>query len=137
MRYRPTVAVFSALLSLLVGAPGPAAPADVEGEQLFRQYCASCHGLQAKGDGQVAASMRIKPPDLTLLAERHGGQFPLELVVKKIDGREVPRAHGTPAMPVWGDVLSGGGGPSSVPVERRVQERILAIAEYLRMIQGK
>jgi mono/diheme cytochrome c family protein len=141
MGYRPQVAVSPAcVLLLLLAAAGPSAGADEEGERLYRQYCASCHGRQAKGDGDVAASMRIKPPDLTQLAARNGGEFPLELVVKKIDGREIPRAHGSPAMPVWGDVLAGkvtDGRPSSVPVERRVQARILSIADYLRMIQGK
>ena len=43
-------------------------------------------------------------------------------------------------MPVWGEILSrelGGGKRRSVPVERRVQGRILSIAEYLQSIQAK
>jgi hypothetical protein len=43
-------------------------------------------------------------------------------------------------MPVWGDILSreiGGSTSRRVPVERRVQGRILTIAEYLESIQAK
>jgi hypothetical protein len=84
--------------------------------------------------------MRPHPPDLTRLASRHGGEFPLEQVVTAIDGREALRAHGEPAMPVWGEILSeelGSKGKQRPAIERRVQERILSIAEYLRRIQVK
>jgi hypothetical protein len=58
--------------------------------------------------------------------------------VKTIDGREMPRAHGDPWMPVWGTVLGEdrahqGKSPAT---EERVQGRIRAIAEYLRTIQA-
>jgi mono/diheme cytochrome c family protein len=144
MAYRPTVAaVVASVLGLLLGVPAPSARAaepQHPGKQLYLRYCGACHGPEAKGDGIVGTFMRLKPPDLTLLAARHGGEFPLEQVVKTIDGREAPRAHGDPAMPVWGQVLSeelGSGTKRRVPVERRVQGRILSIAEYLQSIQVK
>jgi hypothetical protein len=83
--------------------------------------------------------MRPSPPDLTLLAKQHGGEFPLDTVAKMIDGREMPRVHGDPWMPVWGTVLSenaAGGKKPKAAVEGKVQGRILAIAEYLRTIQA-
>jgi hypothetical protein len=110
------------------------------GRQLYLKYCGACHGPEAKGDGIVASFMRVKPADLTLISARHGGEFPLADVVKTIDGREMLHAHGEPAMPVWGEILSreiGGGKSRSVAVERRVQGRILSIAEYLQSIQAK
>ena len=144
MPYSPTRPnVFAWVLLSMLGAAGSSARAaehEHPGRQLYLQYCGACHGPEAKGDGIVGTFMRLKPPDLTQLAARHGGEFPLEQVVKTIDGREVPRAHGDPAMPVWGQILSeelGSGTKQRVPIERRVQGRILSIAEYLQTIQVK
>ncbi|MFN8675276.1 MAG: CopD family protein [Thermomicrobiales bacterium] len=36
-----------------------------KGEELFAQNCVDCHGPGAKGDGPGAASLKIKPADLT------------------------------------------------------------------------
>jgi hypothetical protein len=93
--------------------PGSVAEEHVgAGRELYLRYCGACHGPAAKGDGIVASFMRVKPADLTLISARHGGEFPLGDVVKTIDGREMLRAHGEPAMPVWGEILSSeiGGG---------------------------
>jgi len=76
------------------------------GPDLYRQYCASCHGLNAQGDGPVAAALKVKVPDLTRIAQRHGGTFPSSDVRDTIDGREAPRAHGTRTMPVWGELFN-------------------------------
>ena len=87
----------------------------------------------------ASSFMRPSPPNLTLIAKQHGGEFPLDLVVKKIDGREMPRVHGDPWMPVWGTVLGEDAAGADKPkdaVEGKVQGRILAIAEYLRTIQA-
>ena len=35
-------------------------------------YCASCHGLDARGNGPAAFVLKTTPPDLTALAKRHG-----------------------------------------------------------------
>ena len=135
-----------ALLTLLGAIPataaGPASASnDVSGQKMYRRYCGACHGPEAKGDGVASSLMRPAPTDLTKLAARNGGQFPTERLVKTIDGREMPRAHGEPAMPVWGDILSeelgSHGGDKHPPVERRIQGRILEIVEYLRTVQVK
>jgi len=133
--------VLGSLVFLMLGTSTIAASAEQEppGRQLYLRYCGACHGPQAKGDGVASSFMRPSPPDLTLLAKQHGGEFPLDLVVKKIDGREMPRVHGDPWMPVWGTVLSeevAGADKPKDTVEGKVQHRILAIAEYLRTIQA-
>jgi mono/diheme cytochrome c family protein len=46
------------------------------GEVMYKQYCAACHGADAKGHGPAAASLKMPPPDLTTLANRHDGKFP-------------------------------------------------------------
>jgi mono/diheme cytochrome c family protein len=37
-----------------------------QGNHLFKQYCASCHGDEARGDGQNASNLTPRPPDLTV-----------------------------------------------------------------------
>jgi mono/diheme cytochrome c family protein len=134
--------VAATVVALMVSTMAPVLAADPEpsGRGEYLRYCSACHGPLAKGDGVAAGLMRPTPPDLTKLAARHGGEFPMTLVVQRIDGREMPRAHGTPAMPVWGQILAeelGSTGDRPVAVERRVQTRIYTIAEYLRSIQTK
>jgi mono/diheme cytochrome c family protein len=143
MRYqalwRPRVSM--ALLVLAACVPFVAAAEDAQpGRQLYLRYCSACHGPEAKGDGLAGSLMQPHPADLTRLASRYGGEFPMERVVRTIDGREALRAHGESMMPVWGEVLSdglGSKGNQRPPIERRVQGRIFSIAEYLRMIQEK
>ena len=43
------------------------------GKQEFELHCAVCHGLDAKGNGFLGASLKIVPPDLTSLAKNNGG----------------------------------------------------------------
>ena len=72
------------------------------GEETYQRFCASCHGETGRGDGPVAAGLKISVPDLTLLAQRHGNDFPASALQKIIDGREIVIVHGTRYMPVWG-----------------------------------
>jgi len=140
MRHGPSVgSVLGSVLFLMLGLSVAARSEEEQsGRQLYLRYCGTCHGPQAKGDGVASSFMRPSPPDLTLLAKQHGGEFPLETVAKKIDGREMPRVHGDPWMPVWGTVLSedaASAGKSKAAAEEHAQGRILAIAEYLKTIQ--
>jgi len=125
----------------MLGAAGLAGAAEQEpsGRELYLRYCGACHGPQAKGDGVASSFMRPSPPDLTLLAKQHGGEFPEAAIVKAIDGREMPRVHGDPWMPIWGTVLgeTAGDDKPKTTVEAKVQGRLLAIAEYLRSIQAR
>ena len=135
------VRVLGSVVFAVLGTVTLAMSAEQEppGRQLYVRYCGACHGPQGKGDGVASSFMRPSPPNLTLLAKQHGGQFPLDVFVKKIDGREMPRVHGDPWMPVWGTVLSeeiAGANEPKAAVEGKVQGRIFAIAEYLRTIQA-
>ena len=40
-----------------------------DGEALFQQYCAPCHGADARGDGPVAGDLKTTPPSLREIAE--------------------------------------------------------------------
>jgi mono/diheme cytochrome c family protein len=107
----------------------------VSGRALFDTYCVACHGTGGRGDGPDAASLPRPPADLTLIAERNGGTFPLARVMSKIDGYTAgPQA----AMPALGPVLDGG--PTILVdtgdgVQTPTPANLVALAEYLRTIQ--
>jgi len=73
------------------------------GRELFLGYCASCHGGEARGNGPVAALLKVPPADLTRIAARRG-RFESSEVAAFIDGRADVAAHGKREMPVWGRV---------------------------------
>jgi mono/diheme cytochrome c family protein len=86
---------------------GPAAAQDAgAGAQIYLRACAACHGLDARGEGEMAAILTIAPPDLTALAALNGGVFPVARAAARIDGRDPLLAHGG-EMPVFGDWLGG------------------------------
>jgi mono/diheme cytochrome c family protein len=76
----------------------------VIGPDLFRAYCASCHGVDARGKGPAAPALKTSVPDLTLLSKRNLGRFPTDHVREVIIGGQVV-AHGSREMPVWGPIL--------------------------------
>jgi mono/diheme cytochrome c family protein len=108
---------------------------DYSGAELFERFCASCHGSGARGNGPVASSLNTAVPDLTVIASRNGGEFPVSLVRDVIDGRGIDvQAHGTRTMPVWGYefwVEEGG----DVVAQTAVRNAIAKIVDYLRSIQ--
>jgi mono/diheme cytochrome c family protein len=106
--------------------------ANESGAALFRTYCASCHGSDARGAGPVA-SLRQLPPNLTTFAMRNGGVFPSERLMQIIDGRDIP-SHGDRDMPVWGDAFKRTRGGLSA---QAIKDRINAIVGYLAGIQER
>jgi|GEM_PF-803208 len=86
-------------------APGPDLGEAAAGEVIYFRYCAACHGRSLKGDGPVAPGLVKKPIDLTVLAKKNNGVFPYDKTAAMIDGRQTTRTHGTPDMPVWGEIF--------------------------------
>lgn len=117
--------------ALLVGAAASRA-AEPTGDQLFATHCASCHGAAGEGDGPVASTIKIQPPNLRTLAKRNGGQFPRDAVESYIDGRKPVAAHGDRVMPVWGDFLQM---PSDNGAQEPVRRRIAALADFIERLQ--
>lgn len=76
------------------------------GEKYFARYCASCHGLDARGDGPAASALGKPPADLTRIAARRAGVFPAGEIASIIDGRFELPAHGSRDMPIWGRRLA-------------------------------
>lgn len=110
--------VCGALVAIQSAAEGPAAAPvpklqenvriinSLDGATLYTTYCAVCHGAQAKGDGPMAKLLTAKTPDLTRLAQHHGGKFPRAQVDGIISGEMVTAGHGTREMPIWGPIFS-------------------------------
>lgn len=88
------------------------------GAQLYKRFCASCHGPDGAGDGPVAGTLRLRPPDLAGIMTRQGGQFPEEKLRRVLDGRDVVSAHGGRDMPVWGTELKQAGADPDVLIAR-------------------
>ncbi|WP_371036882.1 cytochrome c [Rhodosalinus sp. FB01] len=128
-----------ALCTALGLAAAPLAAEDPEaGQALYRTHCASCHGIDAMGEGPMRGVLTIKPTDLTALSADNGGVFPLERVVKRIDGRDPLVAHGSP-MPVYGDFFEGGASvglkaPSGQPI--MTSEAVADLVAWLRSVQA-
>jgi len=79
---------------------GTAALAGADGgAELYRRYCAPCHGISGRGDGPAAEALCPKPADLT------ASTLAVSELMRHIDGRRTVRAHGSAAMPVWGEVF--------------------------------
>ena len=79
----------------------------IQGPALYAAYCTVCHGKDGKGGGPMAKSLKVAPPDLTRIAMRNGGRFPMARIQRTISGEEpLPAGHGTREMPVWGPIFS-------------------------------
>ena len=109
--------------------------ASLSGMELYARLCASCHGAEGKGDGHLAPIIKIGVPDLTRIAYRNGGEFPLEDVRRTIDGRFDRPAHGSRDMPVWGWQLYDVSNTDDAAERARTDSMIDRLAEYLRSIQ--
>ncbi|HXK23604.1 MAG TPA: c-type cytochrome [Myxococcota bacterium] len=108
------------LLSSVALAPVAAEERVESGKQLYQKYCASCHGMNGRGDTPIGKLFTAPPPDLTRIATRRGGWFPEVLVKEIVDGRFA--AHGGREMPVWGEILT--------------TSQITLVTEYLFSIQN-
>lgn len=99
-----------------------------KGHKLFMQYCATCHGADAKGNGPTAKVLKKAPADLTNI-EKVDGKFPRLKVQRIISGDDMLDSHGSRDMPVWGAVLRQKGGIGFAQLE------IYNLTNYLESIQ--
>lgn len=127
-------------ISCIAGAafaqPGTLDP----GRQEFVENCASCHGVDGKGNGPIGELLRKSPPDLTLLAKNNQGVLPINRLYAVIDGAGVP-SHGTRDMPVWGreyqieNARQMREARGHYDAGALVRARILVLLEYISRIQ--
>lgn len=110
------------------------------GKAQFEANCASCHGANGKGNGPISDLLKKSPPDLTQLAKKNNGVFPIERLYRVIEGSDVA-SHGTREMPVWGYDYKVEAAEYYLDVpydpEVYVRTRILSLVEYLSRLQAK
>jgi mono/diheme cytochrome c family protein len=103
------------------------------GHEMFKTYCAVCHGIEGKGNGPAAEALKVPPTDLTTLAEKNGGKYPALKVSAVIRGEQALPAHGTKDMPIWGKLFWGMSGGH----ESEVQQRVSNLNKYIESLQKK
>ena len=111
----------------------PHAAAISAGRDTFHQFCAPCHGQDAKGKGPIASDLVTQPTDLTQTGRRHKGVFPLdtlERMLKSTDASMLPAHRGQGQMPTWGPVFLS---VDSTPALALV--RVANLLAYLESIQ--
>lgn len=104
------------------------------GKDRFMRQCGICHGIDGGGAGAFSELLVVTPPDLTVLAKNNGGHFPFKKIHKIVDGRDLPLAHGSGTMPIWGERYE-----HSVPDrnETIIAGRIFELMLFLDSIQKK
>lgn len=140
---------FAAVITLVLGfvvtqdAPAQTAP-EVKhttitnvpansGKEMFKSYCAVCHGTDAKGNGPAASALKTAPTDLTLLAQKNGGKYPSAHVAAVLRGQSTTPSHGSADMPIWGPLFSS----ISQGHEAQVQQRTANLVTYIANLQAK
>ncbi|CUH69124.1 Cytochrome c, mono-and diheme variants [Thalassovita autumnalis] len=110
---RRAITLLAMVWALLVVLPTVATAQEIDnsadvatGRALYMTHCATCHGLEAEGNGPMAPVLLVQPKSLAALSVENGGIFPLKRVVARIDGRDPLVSHGS-AMPVYGEVFQG------------------------------
>ena len=103
------------------------------GKEMFNQYCAPCHGADAKGKGPAASAMKTPPTDLTMLTKTHDGKFPAAAVSSSLKFGNGPGSHGSADMPVWGPLFKS----LDKYHDAQVQQRISNLVGYIESLQAK
>ncbi len=105
----------------------------MSGADIFRYYCATCHGRDARGKGPIASALKTPPTNLTRLAVNNHGEFPADRVKRLItEGRSDAPAHGSSEMPVWGPIFQSLDASDTI-----AQSRIDNLVAYLKSIQAR
>ena len=108
-----------------------------EGERLFAANCATCHGANAEGSGPAASGLSTYPPDLTKIATRREGVWPMLEIMSIVDGytkTNTPRAD----MPIIAELTEGPAvkfdtGNGQI---RSAPARLIALTNYIESIQS-
>jgi mono/diheme cytochrome c family protein len=139
MRFKGLVPTAVACVMCSMAALALAQPKMDLGKREFQNKCAVCHGVDGKGGGPYAEQLKRSLPDLTTLAKRNGGVFPVSKTYETIEG--AGKGHGTRDMPVWGldYTIQAADALPELPYNQAVyvRSRIMALLEYLNQLQVK
>ena len=130
-----TVLSAAAVGGLVVASGRTAVAQNAAGKAAYERYCASCHGVDGKGQGPAAASLKNPLPDLTQLAKNNNGEFPTMRVLHSVDGTLYLAGHGSREMPVWGEQLQAGAISGTTGARKR--EVLQFVVSYVGALQAK
>jgi mono/diheme cytochrome c family protein len=72
-----------------------------QGRRLFVHYCATCHGDDARGDGQNASNLNPAPPDMTASTTSRD-----PALIRRVIAEGSAAVGRSPLSPPWGRSLS-------------------------------
>jgi cytochrome c1 len=115
---------------------GSSLDAQSVGETLFKENCVSCHGFTGQGDGPLSAGLGTAPADLTQIASRRDGVWPMLEVMSILDGY-LKATNPREDMPIVEDLLdndmvefdTGNGLTALVPI------KLIEVVNYLESLQ--
>jgi mono/diheme cytochrome c family protein len=100
------------------------------GPDLYKEFCAVCHGADGRGNGPAASALKSQATDLTTIARRNNNKYPELKVQQIIKGDPSIAAHGSPDMPTWGNIFK------SISANGTFGEmRVNALVTYIQQIQ--
>jgi hypothetical protein len=82
MKIAPLFSGITTIGAIVAFAGSVSAQDEDIGKIEFQSNCASCHGIGAKGDGPMSGELKRRPADLTVLAKKNNGVFPLNSVYR-------------------------------------------------------
>jgi mono/diheme cytochrome c family protein len=145
MKFISVAAILVMISAIAVGQQAPAqsstevrhvpitnAPSN-SGKEMFKSYCAVCHGTDGKGNGPAASAMKTPPTNLTVLSKNDGGKYPAAHVAAVIRGQANTPSHGSEDMPIWGPLFSS----ISQGHDSQVQQRVANLVSYIEGLQTK
>ena len=101
-----------------------------KGDDLYREFCAVCHGVDGTGSGPAADALKVKPSNLTQISRQSNGKFPAMHMQRVVSGDDVVQAHGNRDMPTWGNTFKDISANSTF-----AEMRVNALVDYLKTIQ--
>jgi len=108
--------------------------ANMDGDEVFDELCAVCHGTGGKGDGPAISALDKGVPDLTVLAAGNDGTYPHKRVEIMIFGSSRTLTHGTVDMPPWGEQFMYAG-PGTFPREAYARKQAQALTTHIESLQ--
>jgi mono/diheme cytochrome c family protein len=104
------------------------------GAQMYKDYCAACHGIVGRGNGPAAEFLKAPPPDLTTMAQRNDGKYPSSRVTSTLRFGTGTGAHGNVDMPIWGPLFRT---QHQLDGDAVVKQRIANLVDFIGSLQQK
>jgi mono/diheme cytochrome c family protein len=105
------------------------------GAQMYLDYCAACHGKDARGNGAAGPALKVPATDLTSLAKKNKGVYPSDHIGAVLEFGVPISAHGSAEMPVWGSLFRSLS--TNATSRAAVNQRIANLNKYIQSLQVK